>query len=155
MKEAKRKKLPKKLRQIYEQNFIRNLLKRGHTVKVISYDRGYDNLKDDFDAEKIFGLHFHFKNNSVKYVRTVINNLLKSPQATRSIRRVLKIIDEYQPQIIFTDFEPISYFIANLRRLPVISIDNQHRITNTKIQYPIKYKKEALASKAVINFDGL
>ena len=32
---------------------ITHLIKKGHTVKVASYDRGYQNLKNDFDVLKL------------------------------------------------------------------------------------------------------
>lgn len=127
------------------------LLKQGHSIKVISYDRGYKNLSPYFDAKKIFGLHFHYENNEVKYAKTILKNLKKISIAVKSVKRVLKIIDDFKPDLVFSDFEPISCITANLKKLPLISLDNQHRITNTKIEYPSKYKKEAKAAQVVIN----
>ncbi|NIA18269.1 MAG: hypothetical protein GWO79_00070 [Actinobacteria bacterium] len=124
---------------------------KGHKIKVISYDKGYKNLSPYFDVEKIFGLHFAYKDNKVRYIPTVLKNLGKAPKAARSINKVLKIIDEFKPWIIFSDFEPISGIAANIKNIPLISIDNQHRLTNTKIEYPKKYKQDALAAKTITN----
>ena len=33
----------------------------GHIVKVVSYDRGYNNLKDEFDVFETEGLHITYK----------------------------------------------------------------------------------------------
>ena len=128
---------------------INHLEKKGHTVKVVSYGKGYKNLKDSFDVEKIFGLHFSFKNNEVQYLSTFLKNSLKTSEAIKSVDKVSKIVDDFKPQIVFTDFEPISGLVANLKKVPLISIDNQHRITNTKIEFPKKYKQEALTAKIV------
>ena len=128
---------------------INHLEKKGHTVKVVSYGKGYKNLKDSFDVEKIFGLHFSFKNNEVQYLSTFLKNSLKTSEAIKSVDKVSKIVDDFKPQIVFTDFEPISGLVANLKKIPLISIDNQHRITNTKIEFPKKYKQEALTAKIV------
>ena len=125
------------------------LEKEGHIVKVVSYGSGYKNLKDSFDVEKIFGLYFSYKNNEVQYLSTFLKNSLKTPEAIKSIDKVSKIFDEFKPQIVFSDFEPISCLVANIKKVPLVSIDNQHRITNTKIKFPKKYKQEALAAKVV------
>ncbi|MFH1522788.1 MAG: MJ1255/VC2487 family glycosyltransferase [Patescibacteria group bacterium] len=128
---------------------IEYLISKGHKVKVISYGKGYKNLNPYFDVEKIFGLHFTYKNNEIKYFQTLFNNLLKTDKARESIDKVLKITDYFNPQIVFSDFEPISCIVANIKKLPLISIDNQHRINNTKIEYPSKYKQSYLIAKAV------
>ena len=36
---------------------ITHLAQIGHAVRVVSYDRGYNNLKDDFDVFQTEGLH--------------------------------------------------------------------------------------------------
>ncbi|MCK5416560.1 teichoic acid biosynthesis protein, partial [Candidatus Parcubacteria bacterium] len=128
---------------------IRHLEKNKHIVKVVSYDKGFKNLSPHFDVEKIFGLHFSFVNNKVEPIGTIFKNLIKLPEAIESIARVKQIVKDFKPNIIFSDFEPISAIVANLKKIPLISIDNQHRITKTKIEYPKKYKKDALAAKAV------
>lgn len=124
---------------------------KGHIIKVISYDKGYKNLSPYFDVEKIFGLNFAYKNNQIQYLKTGLKNYLKIPEAIKSVDRVLKIIQEFKPQIIFSDFEPISCIAANIKKLPLISVDNQHCLTNTKIEYPKKYEKDAIAARAVTN----
>lgn len=130
---------------------IRHLLRSGHEVKIVSYDKGYKNLSTDFDVEDIFGLHFYYENNKVKIVPTVFKNLLKTDQAIKSINKVVKIIDEFKPDIVFSDFEPISCVAANMKKLPLISIDNQHRLNNTDIEYPKKYTNDARTAIAVVN----
>ena len=129
----------------------RHLKEKGHEIKIVSHGRGYDNLRPYFDTEKIFGLHFAYKDNKVQYNKTIINNALKTPQAIKSLKEVLGLIDSFKPSIVFSDFEPISCIAANIKKLPLISVDNQHRITNTAIKYPKKYESQALAAKTVIN----
>lgn len=130
---------------------IEYLQSKGHKIKVISYDRGYKNLSPFFDVEEIFGLKFTLENNEVQYIKTLVDNLLKTPEAAASIERVSKMIDDSEIQIVFSDFEPISCIAANIKKIPLISIDNQHRLTNTKFEYPRRYEQEALAAKAVVN----
>jgi len=130
---------------------VRHLKRKKHTVKFVSSARGYKNLRPDFDVERIFGFSFSFKDNKVRYAPTILHNLLKTPEAIEGIEHVSKIADAIQPDIIISDFEPIVSTIAHLKKIPLISIDNQHRLTNTKIEYPKKYRQEALTAQTVIN----
>jgi hypothetical protein len=41
---------------------ITHLEQLGHTVKAVSYDRGYHNLKDEFDVFETEGLHIASSN---------------------------------------------------------------------------------------------
>ena len=49
---------------------INHLEQLGHTVKVVSYDRGYRNLKNDFDVFETEGLHIASSDNRVSKVKT-------------------------------------------------------------------------------------
>ena len=49
---------------------ITHLLKMGHTVKVASYNRGYSNLKDDFDVLEIEGFSIISEDNKVSIGKT-------------------------------------------------------------------------------------
>jgi len=49
---------------------INHLEQLGHTVKVVSYDRGYCNLKNDFDVFETEGLHIASSDNRVSKVKT-------------------------------------------------------------------------------------
>jgi len=40
--------------------------------------------------------------------------------------------------------------LAKLQRVPLISLDNQHQLTNTKLKINAKYRKDLLADKLVI-----
>ena len=126
-------------------------LQKKHTVKVVSHDFGYKNLQNDFDMTEIAGLRFVYRHNKVQYIETALHNLLKLGSASKSVNRVLKLITKFKPDYIITDFEPVTAFLAKLKGIPLISIDNQHFITNTRISFPRKYQKDYLAAKAVIN----
>jgi len=128
---------------------ITHLKAKGHEVKILSYDRGLKNLSQHFEVEEISGLSFHYEKNEVKFIPTIFDNAIKLPKFQQSIKKVLEITDEFKPRIIFSDFEPISCVAANMKNLPLISIDNQHRLINTKIEYPKKYSLQAEAAKAV------
>lgn len=128
---------------------LRHLKAQGHTVHVASCDRGLRDLKSEFDVTEIHGLRFAYVENRVRYGRTVGKNLLGAPRAVRSMRLLSKLADRWHINFVITDFEPLSARLARHRRLPLICIDNQHCLTNARIDYPRRYRKEAATAKLV------
>jgi len=128
---------------------ISHLISQGHHVHVVSFDRGLVNLRRDFHVTEIFGLRFAYVNNRVRYRRTVIKNLLTAPQARSSFSRLTRLARDWQIDLVCTDFEPLSCLLARRRRLPVISINNQHLLLNARISLPAHYRADAAAAKLV------
>lgn len=128
---------------------ISHLQENGHTVHVVSFDRGLRNLKSSFEVTEIFGLRLTYVNNQVRYRRTLARNLFRAPRAARSIHRLMRLAEDWKIDLVITDFEPLSCRVGHRKRLPVISIDNQHCLTNVRISYPSRYRREAAATKLV------
>lgn len=128
---------------------ISHLQENGHTVHVVSFDRGLRNLKSSFEVTEIFGLRLTYVNNQVRYRRTLARNLFRAPKAARSIHRLMRLAEDWKIDLVITDFEPLSCRVGHRKRLPVISIDNQHCLTNVRISYPSRYRREATATKLV------
>ena len=131
---------------------ITHLQRAGHNVHVASFDRGLQNLSKDFDVTEIFGWRLAYVNNQVRYRRTIARNLLAAPKAARSASRLKKLALEWSVQLVITDFEPLSCHVGHRLRLPVISIDNQHCLTNARVTYPTQYRRDAAATKMVVRF---
>jgi uncharacterized protein (TIGR00661 family) len=128
---------------------ISHLKAKGHVVHVASFDRGLRNLREDFEVTEIYGLRLAYVNNQVRYRRTLIRNLLTARQAARSIALLAELAAAWKVQLVITDFEPLTCHVGHRKRLPIISIDNQHCLTNTEISYPRKYRRDAAVAKLV------
>ena len=128
---------------------LTHLAAQGHRLHVASFDRGLQNLQDKFEVTEIYGFRFAYVNNRVRYKRTIAKNLITVPQASRSLARLNRLVDDAQIDLVITDFEPLTCHIGHRRRLPVISIDNQHCLTNTVVSYPRQYRRDAAATKLV------
>jgi uncharacterized protein (TIGR00661 family) len=128
---------------------ITHLQRQGHRVHVVSFDRGLRNLSESFSVTEIFGLRITYVNNRVRYKRTVASNLIKAPRAARSLKQLTRLIEEEKINLVITDFEPLTCHAAHRKRLPVIAIDNQHAITNTRISLPHGYRRDAATVKLV------
>lgn len=128
---------------------LTHLVENGHNVHVASFDRGLQNLKSQFEVTEIYGFRFAYVNNRVRYKRTIARNLITVPQAAKSLSRLNDLIDEWRTDLVITDFEPLTCHVGHRRRLPVISIDNQHCLTNAVVSYPRQYRRDATAAKLV------
>jgi uncharacterized protein (TIGR00661 family) len=128
---------------------LSHLVAHGHTAHVASFDRGLQNLKPHFDVTEIYGFRFAYVNNRVRYKRTIAKNLITVPQAAKSLARLKDLVDERKIDLVITDFEPLTCHIGHAKRLPVISIDNQHCLTNAVVSYPKQYRRDAAAAKLV------
>jgi uncharacterized protein (TIGR00661 family) len=128
---------------------LSHLQTQGHRLYVVSFDRGLRNLSDQFEVTEIFGFRFAYVNNRVRYRRTLAKNLLTAPRVARSLHRLNKLAESRDIELVITDFEPLSCHIGHRRRLPIISIDNQHCLTNVRVSYPHRYRRDAAAAKLV------
>jgi len=128
---------------------LTHLVSQGHTVHVASFDRGLQNLKDDFNVIEIHGFRFAYVDNRVRYKRTIARNLVTVPHAAKSLSQLNALVDDAHIDLVITDFEPLTCHVGHKRRLPVISIDNQHCLTNAVVSYPKQYRRDAAAAKLV------
>src|ERR1041385_4644058 len=128
---------------------IAYLRAKGHTVHVASFDRGLRNLCDDFEVTEIYGLRFAYVNNQVRYRKTVAKNFATVREAAKSIKQLSSLVDDWKIQLVITDFEPVTCQVGHHKRLPIISIDNQHCLTKTDVSYPKQYRRDAGAAKLV------
>jgi uncharacterized protein (TIGR00661 family) len=128
---------------------ISHLQGQRHSVHVVSFDRGLTNLRKDFEVTEIFGWRISYVNNQVRYRRTVARNLLTARRTVASVSRLKDLIDEEEVDLVVTDFEPLSSHAGRRKHLPVISIDNQHCLTNTDASYPGRHRRDAAAAKMV------
>ncbi|HKD81305.1 MAG TPA: glycosyltransferase family protein [Candidatus Angelobacter sp.] len=128
---------------------IRHLQRQGHAVHVVSFDRGLRNLSESFPVTEIFGLRLTYINNRVRYKRTLASNLIKAPRAARSLKQLVRLIEDKSIDLVITDFEPLTCHAGHRKRLPVIAIDNQHAITNTRVSLPRGYRRDVATVKLV------
>ncbi|MBI5001945.1 hypothetical protein HZC31_01020 [Candidatus Woesearchaeota archaeon] len=108
-------------------------LRKDNAVHIFSHGKGYKFLKQYFPIKRILGFHMYYINNTVSSFLTGIVNIAKLPfMAIASLQYPIAFIKN-KPDVIITDFEPFALYWAKFFNIPTISIDNQHSITNTKI----------------------
>lgn len=122
---------------------------QGHELQVVTYDQGLKHLATHYPTTPVTGLHLNYQDNEVQYAKTVVENTLKLPEFFRDRERVAALAEDFQPDIIITDFEPVTAAIAHRYHLPLLSIDNQHFLTNTKVTYPARFAASAATAMAI------
>ncbi|MFA5174037.1 MAG: MJ1255/VC2487 family glycosyltransferase [Candidatus Pacearchaeota archaeon] len=127
------------------------LEEKGHKVKILTYGDGYKVLKNKFDCFKVRGLSLIFNRGILRKRKTIKYNLENFPKNALRWKKFHRLIKEFKPDLCISDMEPIVPILRNLYNLPLISIDNQHRLTNLEINIPEKYKKDFLIAKNVVN----
>ena len=128
-----------------------HLIEQGHQVRLVSYDRGYRNLKDHFDVFETEGLSIASENNRVSVVKTFTDNLKRLPKGHRKLQELRKrLFQAFQPDCVITDFEPMTAYLANHDDLPLITLDNQHRMRYIRYASPPGMDLERRMTKTII-----
>jgi uncharacterized protein (TIGR00661 family) len=117
----------------------------------VSYDRGYRNLRKDFDVFENEGLHIASLDNKVSKVKTFTDNLKKLSKGHKSLMALRRnIFKAFKPDCVITDFEPMTAYLANHYDLPLITIDNQHRFRYMIYECPSYLKNDQLLTETII-----
>jgi len=127
------------------------LQKKGHEVKLMTYGQAYDVLKDKFDIFKVKGLSLIFEKNILKKGKTVSYNIEHFSTNLRRWKKFHELMTEFKPDLCISDMEPIVPVLRYWHKLPLICVDNQHRLTNLEMDVPRKYQGDYLLARAVVD----
>lgn len=123
------------------------LERNHHEVLVFTYGEAYPVLKKHFHTHEIQGIPLHFKKGELVFTKTfyhgakaIINNLLNS-------NKIRKKLSEFKPEICISDMEPLVSLISHIYNLPLISLNNQHRLVTLDFDIPREYRGGSLIAK--------
>ena len=127
-------------------------IKDKYDVHIFSSDRAYEYLNSKFDnVYKIGGFNTVYINNKVNDLHTLANALRRNPTNMKiGYENLYRKARKLRPDVIVTDFEIYATMVSKLLHIPLISLDNIHMITQTKIHYPSNKRIEMLKAKGVI-----
>ncbi len=128
-----------------------HLVGLGHAVKIVTYDRGLRNLQARFDVFATEGLHICSVDNKVSKRRTLADNLKRLPQGHRKLTALKETVFKgFAPDVVFSDFEPMTAYLANHYGLPLVTVDNQHRLRYMDFPCPPALKKDRVLTRNLI-----
>jgi uncharacterized protein (TIGR00661 family) len=127
-------------------------IKEKYDVYLFSSERAYEYLSSKFDnVYEIGGFNTVYINNKVNNLQTLANALKRNPTNIKvGYETLYKKARQLRPDVIVTDFEIYATVVSKLLDIPLISLDNIHMITQTKIDYPKKHYVEMIKAKGVI-----
>jgi len=105
-------------------------LVKQHEVQVVVSGRAHDYLAQRvgprLQVDRIWGLTIVYEDNTVRNFRTAFRNLGQALTGgwPQNIATYFKIVSEFEPQVVISDFESWSYLYAANHEIPVISVDN-------------------------------
>lgn len=108
-------------------HITRSLEKNNHEVLIITSGRAHKLLKDNFNTFHIQGMYLAIQKGKVNPIKTVTQNIIDFPKNIPRFKRLKRLIKTFKPQLILTDYEPVTSYISILYNIPLISISNQNR----------------------------
>lgn len=134
---------------------ISHLLKKKHDIHIVSSDRAFDFLDKSFpnlSKTKISGLKLEYEDNQVKVLKSITTNL-RLREGKDSYLKIRRLIKQIKPALIITDYEPTVAYLSGVKlflkrkKIPLISIDNNHISANCKVKIPKKHLHDYLILK--------
>jgi uncharacterized protein (TIGR00661 family) len=109
---------------------ITELVARGHEVEIIASQRAVDFLSAQYsNVHRIHGFHILYEENRVRMGRTVWSNVLEGAAALPGqIRAYFELVEDFEPEVVVSDFESWTYLFGKAHGLPVLSVDNMQII---------------------------
>ena len=117
------------------------LIDAGCDVIFAASQKSFIYLKQYF-GERVkggFSLSFAYHNGKVAPLRTIKKTFLDIPDAVRENKALFENhFKPFEPDIVLTDFEPFTAWWAFVKKVPFISIDNEHILTVCKLEHRLK-----------------
>ena len=123
----------------------------GYEVQVVGCGRATEQLKTSVSHyTDIFGFHISYKAGKADFLETFTHNLFASRKALRTILTLDKLVKTIKPVLVISDFEPFVSYTSYRHKIPLISVDNQHVLTNAVITKAQRNRVASLAAEALI-----
>jgi len=119
---------------------IHHLQGKGHEVYIVAGGKAYTILSEEFDETlKIESPQGFYKENQVRILYTLLHTAYQTiARAPVSFFKVRRLIQEFQPNLLITDAEPISHIAARFSPIKRVSIDNPTALLYRKIPKKIR-----------------
>jgi uncharacterized protein (TIGR00661 family) len=105
-------------------------LLKEHDVRVMASGAAFKYLEPRLgDVSEIFGPSFAMDHGEIRRWATVRHTMTAATrELPGSVKRWMGVVDEWRPEVVVTDFEPLSGIYARSSRTPLVCVDNIHMI---------------------------
>lgn len=101
-----------------------------HEVQIVVSGRARDYLARRFqNVHGIWGLTIAYEGNSVRNWQTALQNMRGALTGwPQNVKRYFDLAEQFEPDVVISDFESFSYLFGRSHGLPVLSVDNMQVI---------------------------
>lgn len=125
-------------------------LVKNNDVHILTGSRAFKYLSKSFRAvHRVFNFHIIYRKNSVSILGIVFYNVMRLPLIVLSFMKTIFLALTLRPQLIISDFDSHTAYAGMILGIPVVSIDNQHILTRTIVNYPRCFSWEAAKTRLV------
>jgi uncharacterized protein (TIGR00661 family) len=109
---------------------IGGLQASGHDVRVMASGAAFRYLGDRLgNVNEVFGPTFAMEDGEIRRWASVTHTMTAMRrELPGSVRTWMEAVDEWAPDVVVTDFEPLSGIYARWSRTPLVCVDNIHMI---------------------------
>ena len=127
-------------------------LLENNDVSIFASERAYKYLSNKYDdVHEIEGFNTVYEANEVNNRQTFLKNVKYIPQDLgHNLRLMYNVAKTFKPDIIISDFEFYSNLLSKILRIPLVSLDNMHVITQCEIEVPEKYRSDRFRAASVV-----
>jgi uncharacterized protein (TIGR00661 family) len=117
---------------------IEYLIAKGHQVHIFTSDKVYDLMSKRFkNVHRIEGFHLVYHDGGLLSSKSTVRIIREIPKkALPTLRKIMTLFEEMQPDAIVSDFEPFVAMAARRMGLPLISANNISIVYKTKCVPP-------------------
>ena len=130
-------------------------LAKKHDVFVTSYGPAYDFLNERFNTlERFKWFKLIFKEDKIQKRQTLMYNLPLLPYvAAKNLMNAYRMVKEFKPEFIVSDFDMNGVYMGQLFRIPVVVISNMHLMNYKMIPLSTQEKVTYyLTEKPILDF---
>jgi uncharacterized protein (TIGR00661 family) len=124
-----------------------------HDVRVVASGAAFRFLQDKLPrVDEILGPSFAMEEGEIRRWATIRQNLAVAPrELPDTVHRWMSMVDEWLPEVVITDFEPLAGIYARTSRTPLVCVDNIHMVDRCRHDREIigKERDDYLMAKAV------
>jgi uncharacterized protein (TIGR00661 family) len=105
-------------------------LLKTHDVRVVASGAAFRYLRERLPRiTEVFGPTFAMKEGQIQRWATVRQNFALAPGALpATVKRWMGMVEEWQPEVVVTDFEPLAGLYARATHTPLVCVDNIHML---------------------------
>jgi uncharacterized protein (TIGR00661 family) len=105
-------------------------LLKEHDVRVMASGAAYKYLEGRLGhVSEVFGPSFAMDHGEIRRWATVKHTMTAATrELPGSVRRWMDVVSEWEPEVVVTDFEPLSGIYARSSHTPLVCVDNIHMI---------------------------